>query len=39
MGDVNKNHFGSALVQERITVDLTPDVPIVTDVRISQELR
>ena len=39
MGDVNKNHFGSALIRERITVDLTPEVPVVTDVRISQELQ
>ena len=36
---MNKNHFGSALIRERITVDLTPEVPVVTDVRISQELR
>ena len=36
---MSENHFGSALVRERITVDLTPDVPVVTDVRISQELR
>lgn len=31
--------IGNALVQERITVDLTPDVPVVTDIRLSQELR
>ena len=38
-GDANKNPFGKALFRERVTVDLTPDVPVVTDVRISQELR
>ena len=36
---MSENHFGSALVRERITVDLTPDVPVVTDIRLSQELR
>jgi hypothetical protein len=39
VGDKRNNFFGNALVQERITVDLTPDVPVVTDIRLSQELR
>ena len=39
VGDKRNDFFGNALVQERITVDLTPDVPVVTDIRLSQELR
>ena len=39
VGDVKNNHFGNALVQQRITVDLTAETPTVTDVRFSQELK
>ena len=39
VGDVKNNHFGNALVQQRITVDLSAETPTVTDVRFSQELR
>lgn len=37
VGDKRNDFFGNALVQERITVDLAPDVPVVTDIRLSQE--
>ena len=38
VGDTKNNHFGNAIVQQRITVDLTPETPTVTNVNFSQEL-
>ena len=35
--DVNvKTHFGSVVVEEEVTVDLTAEVPTVTNVRVAQ---
>lgn len=37
---MNLHELGGAdKLINRITVDLTPDVPVVTDIRLSQELR
>jgi hypothetical protein len=31
--------FGKAQIQERLTLDLTPETPVVTDVAFAQRLR
>ena len=38
VGDTKNNFFGNAIVQQRITVDLTAETPTVTNVNFSQEL-
>jgi len=37
-GDNKNNFFGKAVIHQRITVDLTPDMPVVTNVNFAQEL-